>query len=104
MKKRIKKSQIKHFTRSEEEKFRKVVENGENPRDKLNFDILFDTGLRLSELTGLNVEDVMEKDYLTIIGKGMKERTLPIGSVNGLTGRIRDYMEGKKNHGESTHP
>ena len=104
MKPRIKKTQIKHFTRLEEKRFRKSVEEGVIPRDKLIFDILFDTGLRLSELTGLNVEDVMGKDYLAVVGKGRKERTLPIGSVNGLTGRIRDFLEWKKDHGENVHP
>ena len=34
------------------------------------FDILFDSGLRLSELTGLNVGDVEGKNYLTIVGQG----------------------------------
>jgi len=36
MKPKVKKTQLKHFTRSEEERFRKSVEEGSDPRDKLN--------------------------------------------------------------------
>jgi len=50
MKPKIKKTQIKHFTKSKEERFRKSVEEGSSLRDKLMFDLLFDTGLRLNEL------------------------------------------------------
>lgn len=61
---------------------------GGNPRDNLIFDILFDTGLRLGELTALNVGDVAGKDYLTVVGKGSKERTIPIGAGDGLRDKI----------------
>jgi len=33
---------------------------------------MFDTGLRLNELTGINVGDIADKRYLTIVGKGKK--------------------------------
>lgn len=104
MKVTVKKTQVKHFTQVEEAMFRRTVEDSGNERDKLMFDLLFDTGLRLSELTGLNVGDVTEKQYLTIVGKGRKERTLPIGSVNGLTGKILQFIEWKQERGETTHP
>lgn len=104
MKPRIRKTQVKHFTRSEEKTFWKAVEQGSNPRDILIFDILFDTGLSLSELTGLNVEDVSGKNYLTVAGKGRKERTIPIGSIKGLKKEIQTFLEWKQSHGESIHP
>ncbi len=100
MKPKVKKTQIKHFTRSEENRFRKSVEKGSSLRDKLMFDLLFDTGLRLSELTGINVGDIADKKYLTIIGKGRKERTIPIWSVNGIKEEIIEFLEWKRNHGE----
>ena len=34
------------------------------------FDLLFDTGLRLNELTGINVDDIADKKYLNIVGEG----------------------------------
>ncbi len=42
MKPKIKKTQIKHFTRSEEKRFQKSVEEGSSLRDKLMFDLLLD--------------------------------------------------------------
>ncbi len=104
MNKKIKKTQLKHFTSLEEKKFRKSVEEGSSLRDKLMFDLLFNTGLRLSELTGINVGDLKEKKYLTIVGKGRKERTIPIWSVNGLKEEIIGFLEWKRNYGESVHP
>jgi len=104
MKPKVKKTQLKHFTRSEEERFRKSVEEGSSPRDKLMYDLLFDTGPRLSELTGINIGDIVDKKYLTIVGKGRKERTIPIWSVNGLKEEIIKFLEWKREHGESVHP
>lgn len=40
-----------------------------------------DTGLRVSELTGLKAADVhLEEGYLRVFGKGQKERIVPVGS------------------------
>ncbi|MDP8235911.1 MAG: tyrosine-type recombinase/integrase [Candidatus Erginobacter occultus] len=104
MKPRIQKIQVKHFTVSEETKFRQAVEERGNPRDNLIFNILFDTGLRLGELTALNVGDVAGKDYLTVVGKGRKERTIPIGAVDGLRDKIETFLQWKRGHGEDVHP
>jgi len=42
---------------------------------------LLDTGLRVSELCGLNVGDVdLTNGYLRVMGKGQRERYVPIGS------------------------
>lgn len=44
---------------------------------------LLDTGLRCSELTGLGFDDAhLEEGYLRVLGKGNKERVVPLG-VNG---------------------
>ncbi len=41
-----------------------------------------DTGLRLSELIGLQLADAhIEHGYLKVMGKGARERVVPIGSV-----------------------
>lgn len=42
--------------------------------------IALNTGLRISELTSLKVSDLIlsEKAFLTIVGKGRKERTIPL--------------------------
>jgi len=41
---------------------------------------LFDTGLRASELAGIKLTDLnLEGGFLKVMGKGSKERTVPIG-------------------------
>ena len=49
-------------------------------RDKAMFELLYSSGLRLSELTGLNLTDLdLAEGLLTAHGKGNKTRILPIG-------------------------
>jgi len=55
-----------------------------NPSDARNrtiFMILLDTGLRIGELINLNTGDThMDEGFLKVMGKGKKERIVPIGS------------------------
>lgn len=49
-------------------------------RDKAMLELFYSSGLRLSELVGLNLEDVDLKDGLVLVlGKGNKTRMLPVG-------------------------
>jgi integrase/recombinase XerC len=50
-------------------------------RDRAMLELLYSSGLRLQELTGLNVGDVDIADAtVRVTGKGSKERILPVGS------------------------
>jgi len=50
-------------------------------RNQTLFMILLDTGLRIGELVNLKMEDVhMDEGYLKVMGKGKKERIVPIGN------------------------
>ncbi|MEW6259725.1 MAG: tyrosine recombinase XerC [Thermodesulfobacteriota bacterium] len=49
-------------------------------RDKAMLEILYSTGIRVSELTGMNLSDIdPDAGLIRIRGKGSKERIVPVG-------------------------
>jgi integrase/recombinase XerD len=49
-------------------------------RDRALLELLYGCGLRVSEVTALRLEQIdLEVGYLTVLGKGGKERVVPIG-------------------------
>lgn len=57
------------------------LSKAEGMRNKAMVEILYGCGLRVSELTGLKISNLsLETEFIKIIGKGNKERLVPIGS------------------------
>ncbi len=83
-----------------------VVENGmeklleevpfedgfEGVRDKLIIELLYGTGIRLSELLGLKISDInLHKQTINVLGKRNKERIIPIHAV--LFDFLKNYLQ-----------
>jgi site-specific recombinase XerD len=55
--------------------------NVSNTRNQTIFMLMLDTGLRMGELINLKMEDIhMNEGLLKVLGKGKKERIVPMGS------------------------
>ncbi len=68
---------------------------GEEPlqlRNKAIFELLYSSGLRVSELVGLDVADIQKQQgMLRILGKGSKERIVPVGQQAQVA--VAHYLE-----------
>ncbi|MFV9510749.1 site-specific tyrosine recombinase XerD [Tepidibacillus sp. LV47] len=61
-------------------------------RDRAMLELLYATGIRVSELVALNVDDLnLTMGFLKCIGKGAKERIVPLGSM--AIKSIKSYLD-----------
>lgn len=71
---------------------------GNNPRssqDRAILELFYSTGIRLSELVGLNTADVnVELKQIKVTGKGAKQRIVPVGSQSLKT--LIDHLSSRR--------
>ncbi|WP_316838895.1 site-specific tyrosine recombinase XerD [Pedobacter gandavensis] len=69
----------------------------EGMRNKAIIELLYGCGLRVSELTNIKISNIFaDSEFIKIIGKGNKERIIPIGAT--ALKYIRIYLEQSRVH------
>jgi len=64
-------------------------------RDRAILETFYSTGIRISELVGLDIEDVdFKSGIVKVMGKGKKERIVPIGEI--ALSAIKAYLNKRK--------
>ena len=63
----------------------------EAERDRAMLELLYASGMRVSELVSLNLEDVRDDGYVCCFGKGHKERLIPIHQRAALA--VEEYIK-----------
>lgn len=83
-----------------EEEMRKLFETGAAKlRDRAMLEILYSSGIRVGELTNLNISDIdLLSNMLKVKGKGNKERSVPIGGKCVFA--VKEYLDQRKNLGK----
>ena len=61
-------------------------------RNRAMLETMYSCGLRVSELIGLKISNIHKEGYVRVIGKGNKERLIPIGS------KAREYIQIYSDH------
>mgnify|MGYP003429757123 FL=1 len=71
------------------------LSKAEGERNKAIVEIMYGCGLRVSEVIGLKISQLhFEENYIRVIGKGNKERLIPIGQT--AIDAIMAYLEGSR--------
>jgi integrase/recombinase XerD len=63
-------------------------------RDRAMLELLYASGMRVSELVALNLDDIIGDSYVRCFGKGHKERIIPIHQRAVLA--VEEYVKGAR--------
>lgn len=73
------------------------LSKGDGFRNKTIIEVLYGCGLRVSELIDLRISNIfLQEEYVKVLGKGSKERLVPLGSTTNKL--LKSYLEGVRNH------
>ncbi|MCM1222834.1 MAG: tyrosine-type recombinase/integrase [Lachnospiraceae bacterium] len=75
-----------------------IRENAKSKRDRAVIEVLYSTGVRVSELCGMNRQDV-NGDEIIVFGKGEKERVVYLNAKARLA--LQEYMESRADSSEA---
>lgn len=83
-----------------ESAFAKNDKDEQGLRDRAILETFYSTGMRISEVVGINVQDIdFIGSIIKVFGKGKKERIVPIGEA--AISAIRKYLEKRKKNQEA---
>jgi len=65
-------------------------------RDRALLEVLYATGIRVSELVSLSTDDTERDGFLRVVGKGKKERVVPLGGPARIA--LTEYRKKSRPH------
>ena len=78
------------------EEVKTLIDSADNKKSRLIISLLYSTGLRVSELVNLKVDDINPDNTGWVRkGKGSKDRLFPLSE--NLSKEIKSYLEGREN-------
>jgi len=82
------------------EEIKKMLNSCKNDKEKLIFLLLYSTGLRVSELANLKLEDINLKDKFLVVrgGKGKKDRIIPLNDK--IIELINSHLKNRKKNSD----
>lgn len=98
---KLDKRQPRYLSLEDSQKLLNVTKNKENKNAERDFAIItifLNCGLRLSELVGINIDDIdFSENKMTVFGKGHKERTIYLNKA--CINAIRGYLDVRPKEG-----
>ncbi|MFN0086109.1 MAG: site-specific tyrosine recombinase XerD [Blastocatellia bacterium] len=71
------------------------LEDDQGIRDRAMLEVLYASGLRVSEMLGLRINDIdLDAGHLTCFGKGSKQRRVPLG--RSAIGYLNQYLPARR--------
>jgi site-specific recombinase XerD len=91
---KVEKRLPKYFNEAEIDRSIGLIDSGTDAgiRNRAILELFYGTGMRLSELTGLDIQDIdFSGGTVRVLGKGGKQRVMPLGRT--AAGTLRRYLE-----------